>query len=137
MHWQAAHLVFLATLVIGTGWAAPEVMHTEELTEPKDSCVYTLSIAKLTKKNREHYRPFLDTTITRSGDCRRHVLMLPARGTVTSYWVIRTESPLDTVANFTFGVLDDQPWDITYAIGEYRVEMKACHMSGEFKLNIR
>ncbi len=65
------------------------------------------------------------------------MLILPSRGTVTSYLIVDTITT-DTVLKETFGFTRSGfAWDITNIEGLYKVRMGACHMAGDFNLTIR
>ena len=137
MNVQAALLIALVTGSLGEALSLTASGPVGSVIQPTESCIHDLSIAKLTKKNRDHYQPFLDTTIVRAKGCTRHVLILPSRGTVTSYLIVDPVTN-DIVLNETFAFTGSGfAWDITNIAGTYKVRMGACHMAGDFNLTIR
>lgn len=105
-----------------------------EGTPPVDTCLYTLLKAPHAG-DREAYRPFLDTTITRSGDCHTHILEFPSRGTVSTYVIQNAQG--DTVQQFTFRTGKTRLWDISHVSGDHVVHLSAWHVAGTFRLSIR
>ena len=137
MNVQAALLIALVTGWLGEASTRTASGPLGSTIPPTESCIHELSSAELTKKNRDHYRPFLDTTIVRTQGCTRHVLILPSRSTVTSYLIVDTRTN-DTVLNDSFAFTGSAfAWDITHISGIYKVRMGACHMAGDFNLTIR
>lgn len=129
--------VACATCLLGRSAFVPGAEEGSLAGQYKDSCTYELLKAKLTDGNREHYRPFLDTTIVRVTECGKHVLVLPSRGTAMSYLIVDAVT-LDTVLQKTFRFsAAGSAWDITSAQGDYAVHMGACHVGGDFQLSIR
>jgi hypothetical protein len=135
MYAQVIALILIGALLLGDN--ANHAPSHAVPTPFSDTCIYHLRSAPLTEANRAHYRPFQDTMIVRDGTCGKHILLLPSRGTVTSYLIVDAVSS-DTVFNESF-LFDGigRPWDISYRPGEFHVHMGACHMGGDFKLSIR